>query len=203
MRKDEITMCNATVITFGVLNLSESDVKGKKILEVGSLDVNGSLRYIIESWKPAVYVGADIEKGPGVDVICNAEDIANRFGENSFDVVISTELLEHVKNWQLVISNIKRACKPNGIILITTRAHGYPYHAFPNDYWRYGAEDMKELFSDCIIKALKRDTDLGIYIKAVKPANFKEKDLSNYKLHSIRPSIKFMLLDILRRLRMC
>ena len=100
-------MCNASCIIFGATNLNKEQVEGKSILEVGSYDINGSLRPIIESWAPAEYVGGDIEEGPGVDLVCNVEDIIGRFGKERFDIVISTELLEHVTDWQKVISNIK------------------------------------------------------------------------------------------------
>ena len=55
-------MCNANGIVFAVKNLNLEEIKGKKIIEVGAYDVNGSLRPIIESWKEtAEYVGVDIE----------------------------------------------------------------------------------------------------------------------------------------------
>lgn len=96
-------MCNEMCIIFGATNLTKEEVEGKKIIEVGSYDMNASLRPIIESWTPAEYVGVDIKKGPGVDIVCGAEDIIERFGKESFDIVISTELLEHVKDWRKVI----------------------------------------------------------------------------------------------------
>ena len=107
-------MCHASCITFGAVNLYPEEVKGKRIIEVGSQDVNGSLRPIIESWKPAEYIGVDLVEGSGVDVICDAEEIVERFGRESFDVVISTEVLEHVRDWRKVLSNIKNICRPGG-----------------------------------------------------------------------------------------
>lgn len=179
-------MCNASCIIFGATNLTKEEVKGKRIIEVGSYDVNGSLRPVIESWNPAKYVGVDIEKGPGVDIVCSAEDMIEKFGKESFDIVISTELLEHVKDWTKIISNIKNTCKPNGGILITTRSYGSSYHAYPYDFWRYEVEDMENIFSDCIIEKLEKDRlSPGVFMKAKKPNGFVEKDLSNYELYSI------------------
>ena len=178
-------MCNVNCIVFGAINLNKEEIKGKNILEVGSYDINGGLRPIVESWKPAKYVGVDIEKGPGVDVVCNAEELLDKFEKNSFDIVISTELLEHVKDWRKAISNIKNICKPNGIILITTRSYGFGYHAYPYDFWRYELEDMEKIFSDCEILVLEKDPAKGVFIKVKKPNNFIENDLSNYELYSI------------------
>jgi 2-polyprenyl-3-methyl-5-hydroxy-6-metoxy-1,4-benzoquinol methylase len=179
-------MCNISCITFGAINLNKDEVFNKRIIEVGSNNVNGSLRPIYESWNPAEYVGIDIEYGPGVDIICDAEDILERFGKNSFDIVVSTELLEHVRNWRKVVSNLKNVCKPGGIIIITTRSFGHHYHGFPYDFWRYEIDDMKYIFSDCNIDKIEKDTEYpGVFLRVTKPDNFFENNLSNYQLFSI------------------
>jgi len=179
-------MCHRSVIMFVIKALPKDEVKEKKVLEVGFYDVNGSVRPVIESYNPSEYVGVDITGGPGVDIVCNAENIITKLGKESFDVVISTELLEHVRDWRKVISNLKNVCKPNGLILISTRSHGFPYHAYPHDYWRYEIEDMKEIFSDCEILSLAKDPQApGIFLKVRKPVHFVEKDLLNYSLYSV------------------
>jgi SAM-dependent methyltransferase len=179
-------MCHVSCILFGAINLKREEIEGKKIIEVGSYDVNGSVRSLIEFYKPKEYVGVDIMEGPGVDIVCNVEKTMDKFGKENFDVVISTELLEHVRDWRKVISNIKNICVTGGIILITTRSKGFPYHAYPYDFWRYELEDMQNIFSDCEILVLEKDPRaLGVFVKVKKPNNFVEKNLSNYKLYSI------------------
>ncbi len=179
-------MCHISVIVLAVKNLTKEEIRGRRVIEVGSYDVNGSVRPIIESWEPAEYIGADIRKGPGVDIVCDAENLVARFGKESFDVVISTELLEHVRDWKRVVSNIKNICKPNGIILITTRSYGFAYHGYPYDFWRYELGDIKQIFSDFQISALDRDYQApGVCVKARKGEKFIEKDLSDFKLYSI------------------
>jgi len=179
-------MCNISCITFGAKSLTKEEVKGKRIIEVGSRNISGSLRPIIEALEPRQYVGIDIEEGPGVDIVCDADKMLQEFGRESFDVVISTELLEHIREWRKVISNIKNVCKPNGIILITTRSRGFGYHGYPHDYWRYEVDDMENIFSDCEILALERDSqEPGVFIKARRPDTFIERDLADYQLYSI------------------
>lgn len=179
-------MCHPSCIVFGAINLKKEDVEGKKVIEIGSYDVNGSIRSIIESLNPAEYVGVDLEEGPGVDLVCSAEEVLNCFNEEAFDVVISTEMIEHVLDWKKVISNIKKICKPDGIILITTRSYGFPFHPSPTDYWRFEYEDMETIFSDCEILVLEKDQEFpGVFIKARKPVKFNENDLTNHKLYSI------------------
>jgi SAM-dependent methyltransferase len=179
-------MCNIACIEFGKSYLKEDEIKGKKILEVGALDINGSLKKDVEIFGPAEYIGVDIQNGPGVDKICRAEDLTKEFGEEFFDVLLATELLEHVKYWRDAINNFKRVLKPGGIIIITTRSPGYSYHDYPYDYWRYAEEDMKNIFEDFDIEALEKDPmSPGIFLKAKKPSGFKEKDISGYALYSI------------------
>lgn len=179
-------MCNCACIEFGRRNIKETDIKNKTIIEVGSYNVNGSLRSLIEALHPDSYIGVDICKGPGVDQICGAEDIINRLGKEAFDVLISTELLEHVADWRRTISNFKHILKPNGFLLITTRSKGYHYHGCPFDFWRYELNDMKAIFSDFNIEVLEKDTlSPGVFLKARKPKTFKENDLCNYRLYSM------------------
>lgn len=180
-------MCNKACIDFGRASFKESDVKGKSVIEVGSLDVNGSLRPFIESFGPSGYVGVDIVPGRGVDRICKAEDLIDAFGRESFDVVICTELLEHVKDWREAIHNLKQILRPGGKLLITTRSKGFEYHGYPFDFWRYEISDMNLIFSDFEIEALTSDPggEPGVFLSARKPANFAERDLIGIRLYSV------------------
>lgn len=179
-------MCHASCIIFGAMNIDRDEIRGKRIVEVGSLCVNGSLRSIVESYKPSEYVGVDIAMGPGVDVQCDVSELVSIFGENSFDYVISTEMLEHVRDWRLAVSNIKRICKQDGHIVLTTRSKGFVYHAYPYDFWRWELEDFEMIFSDFEIEKLESDPLApGVFLKAKKPSSFSEVDLRSHQLYSI------------------
>ena len=112
-------MCNVSGIEFFVENAEKEELENKRVLEVGSKYVNGSVRPLIELFcSPKEYVGIDIEHGRFVDLILPAEKLVEYFGPESFDVVICTELLEHVQNWRLVVSNMKNVLKRGGDIFM-------------------------------------------------------------------------------------
>ena len=179
-------MCNIACNEFVKANISKKDVEGKRVIEVGARDVNGSSRPDIEKFSPADYVGVDIHPGKGVDQICSAVDLLDRFGEKSFDLLICTEVLEHIEDWRHVISNFKQILKPDGILFLTTRSKGFYCHEKPFDFWRYEMADMQAIFSDLNIEAIEKDpVDQGIFLKARRPEMFVENNLSDYKLYSV------------------
>ncbi len=162
-------MCNQGCIDFAGRVLSANDVTRKRVIEVGSYDVNGTVRPTIEALRPMEYVGVDISPGPGVDLVIDAAQLLDRFAPGSFDVVVSTEMVEHVRDWRTVFGNLKLLCAAGGLVVVTTRSPGFPYHGFPHDYWRYELADMRAIFADFEIEALEADPKLkgpGVYIAA-------------------------------------
>jgi SAM-dependent methyltransferase len=179
-------MCHISCTEFVKRNFTREELNGKRIIEIGSANVNGSVRPIFESLDVSEYVGIDFRRYDGVDIICNAENMMERFGKESFDIVVSTSFLEHAEDWKKVISNIKDVCKKGGIMLHTTVSKGYGLHEYPQDFWRFELEDMKNIFSDCEILLLEKDTQIpGSFIKVRKKEDFVEKDLSDYRLYNI------------------
>ena len=179
-------MCNSAGIEFVMRQLSCDDIANKKVIEVGSQNINGSVRSYVEKCNPLCYVGVDVAEGQGVDEICDINHLISRFGKESFDIVICTEVLEHVQDWRNAIFNLKYILKSNGILVLTTRSYGFPYHGYPFDFWRYEIDDMRMLFSDLEINSNESDPSApGVFIKATKPIWFSENSLEKYRLYSI------------------
>lgn len=97
--------------------------KWSVVLEVGSLDINGSVRPLFED---CIFLGVDVGHGPGVDMVCFGENL--QFRDESFDTVVSSECFEHAEGWADIFANMKRMTKPNGLIVFTCAGKGRPEH---------------------------------------------------------------------------
>lgn len=166
-------------------NLCSAEIFGKDVLEVGSQDVNGSPRRVVSPYGPRTYWGVDLVSGKGVDLVIDVGSLVSRFGPSSFDLVVSTEMLEHAQDWRTAVSQMKEVLRPGGILVISARGPGFPYHGFPHDYWRYTVKDFLEIFSDMKIEVCKDDLSPGVLLKAVKTEETGKADLSRVEVEKI------------------
>jgi SAM-dependent methyltransferase len=97
--------------------------KGTKVCEVGSLNINGTVRVFFESCD---YLGYDVEHGPDVDIAQEGQLIGEPTG--SVDVVVSTECFEHNPFWAETLANMLRICRPEGLVVVTCATSGRPEH---------------------------------------------------------------------------
>jgi GT2 family glycosyltransferase/glycosyltransferase involved in cell wall biosynthesis len=142
-------------------NLLDKIPVNARILEVGSRNVNGSVRKILEP-KSLNYVGVDLFEGNGVDIVLDVASLRDQFGDDKFDVVVSTEMLEHCGNWQEALYQMSSVLRQGGMLIITTRSPGFELHDYPTDYWRFSHEDFAEIFSPIgEILLLRDDMTLG------------------------------------------
>lgn len=133
-------------------------VRGARILEVGSYDVNGSPRELFTA--ASEYIGIDMREGPGVDEVADVHDLPPLiFMGGAFDIVICCEMLEHDSAFWTSITEMRDVLKPGGYLILTARGIGFPLHDHPSDYWRFTLEAMKLLFAmaDCEVILLKDD----------------------------------------------
>jgi len=178
-----------SVMTFGRAVLTVSDIRGKRVIEVGSMNVNGSLRGHVEALGPSSYVGVDFIAGRGVDVVCDACVLVKRFGKKSFDVVISTEMLEHAEDWRAAIAAMKRVLVPGGLLVLTARGPGFPLHGFPHDWNRFTPNDMRQIFADFQIDSLEADPEFsGVLLRARKPLAWRRKNAVDLSSINVAPA---------------
>lgn len=143
-----------------VLNFTTKlgDLAGLKVLEVGSMDVNGSPRQNFPL--AAEYVGVDFRAGAGVDVVMDAKDIADKWPAGYFDAVICCETLEHCEDWKAVLTAFWKVLKVGGVACITTPTKGKKRHNHPDDYWRFELSEYKKVFT---AQNLRKATDVWAY----------------------------------------
>ncbi|MBC9822509.1 methyltransferase domain-containing protein [Terrabacter sp. MAHUQ-38] len=98
-------------------------IAGGRVLEIGSYDVNGTVRSIFEARE---YVGVDLVHGPGVDIVSFGHEIAEPSG--SYDLAISGECFEHDPHWQATFLNMARLTRPGGVVAFTCASTGRPEH---------------------------------------------------------------------------
>jgi hypothetical protein len=93
------------------------------LLEIGSLDVNGSVRALFSDADP--YVGIDLGPGAAVDVVASGHDFGR---DESFATVVTTECLEHDPGWHETLRNIVRVLRPGGTLVLTCATTGRHEH---------------------------------------------------------------------------
>jgi SAM-dependent methyltransferase len=179
-------LCYPACIDFARNHLSRAEVQGKHVIEIGAMNVNGSIRQSVVALGPASYIGTDIAMGRGVDEVCDVSDLGERYGRNRFDAVICTEVLEHVRDWRGAVSNVKRVLRPYGVPLVTTWSKGFRCHGYPFDFWRFELSDFELTFGNMETESLQPDPEMsGVFLKARKAAGFSPKDLGAFGLYSI------------------
>jgi SAM-dependent methyltransferase len=117
----------------------ENKIETKKILDVGSYDVNGTMKPIFSKGK---YVGMDMEQGPNVDIVGVSHEIP--FKDNEFDIVISSSCFEHDDMFWISFQEMCRVLKDGGYMYIQAPSNG-PYHGWPGDNWRFYIDSWKAL----------------------------------------------------------
>ncbi len=118
-------------------------------LEVGSKDYGDTqdLRSVFRG--QGEYVGADIELGPGVDVVLDLTlpfaEIDNRLDGRRFGTIFCLSVLEHCAQPFVMAENLTQLLSPGGKICVSV-PFAFQFHAYPSDYWRFTHEGIKILF---------------------------------------------------------
>lgn len=124
--------------------------RNTKVVEIGSLNINGSVRRFFTDCK---YLGVDLGPGKDVNLVCKGHEL--KFPDGSFDVAISCECLEHDKYWELTFKKMCYLAKE--LVVLTCASYAREEHGttdchpgcspFTNDYYRnLGEKDFDKVF---------------------------------------------------------
>lgn len=130
---------------------------GIKLLDAGAGE--GRYKTLLTEHAKLEYVGIDFALGEkawdygDLDVVGNVLRLP--FAEASFDVVVCTQVLEHVPEPKLLLTEIQHVLKPGGRLLLTAPL-SYGLHQEPYDFFRYTEHGLRYLAKE----AGFRETDL-------------------------------------------
>lgn len=113
-----------------ILDLKEeypSFFSNVKVLDVGSLDINGSIKNFFSN---SDYTGIDIGEGKNVDIVVEGQKFDAE--DETYDVVASCECFEHNPYWKETFQNMIRMCKSGGLIFMSCATEGRPEHGTIN-----------------------------------------------------------------------
>ena len=116
--------------------------KNKKVLDIGSFDVNGNEEFLFENFE---FFGLDLGEGPGVDIVCPAQEYDAP--DESYETIISCECWEHNPFYKESIQNAIRILKSGGLFLFTCATTGRPIHGVKSfeNYCKTKHEDWKTM----------------------------------------------------------
>jgi SAM-dependent methyltransferase len=126
-----------------------------KVLDVGC----GSAPYRIWCSSTAEYIGLDVVDGPEVDV-CVKEGEMWELDQSYFDSVMSTQVLEHVKDLQFTVDEIDRVLKPGGTVVLAF-PFLYNEHGAPWDYRRFTKHYASSLFQNYKVERMECCGSIG------------------------------------------
>ncbi len=101
-------------------------------------------------------VALDIRRGAGVQILGDAQALG--LVDAVFDVVLCTEVLEHLPEPQQALDEMFRVLRPSGTLLLTTRFL-FPIHDAPHDYFRFTKYGLRHLLRRFEILELHEETD--------------------------------------------
>lgn len=119
---------------------------GLKVLEIGPNELPSIYQKLAQ--KPGVqWDTIDIQNNPQLTYRMTGE-YEFPIPTGTYDVVVSGQVLEHVKKIWVWMREISRVCKVGGTV-ISINPLSYGYHESPVDCWRVYPEGMRALYDDC------------------------------------------------------
>lgn len=131
------------------LNRAMQELILKAGLEPGAtvIDYGCATRPYVELLPHGVnYVGVDLPGNPNADLEL-APDGTVPLPSGTADLVLSTQVLEHVGEPRAYLAECERVLRPGGKLLLSTHGIMY-YHPDPVDYWRWTCAGLQRLIEE-------------------------------------------------------
>lgn len=112
------------------------------IVDVGSMDICGSYRKIFVNEK-IKYIGVDLSKGVGVDIVLE-NPYKYPFLSESIDVVVSGQTFEHCEFFWEAFREMVRVLRSGGYLFLIAPSAGF-IHRFPVDCYRFHPDSYNAL----------------------------------------------------------
>jgi SAM-dependent methyltransferase len=106
------------------------------------------------------YLGLDIEDSEHVDHVLS-EDGTSSLPDNTADVVLSSQVLEHVPNPELYLNEVHRILKKDGLLILSTHGHMI-YYPVPKDYWRWTHEGLRKTLAGANLAVKEMKGIIGV-----------------------------------------
>lgn len=91
------------------------------------------------------YIAADLAGSPGAEVEL-LPDGRLPLADALADLVLSTQVLEHVEDPMLYLQECRRVLRPGGQLILSTHGH-WMFHPHPGDYWRWTSMGLRRVVS--------------------------------------------------------
>lgn len=112
------------------------------------VDIGGGESPYKKMFKCSKFIIFDIENRTGEDnVILGDINEGINLPDNFADLVLMTEVLEHLKDPELALKEVYRILKKGGKLILTT-PHVWPFHEEPNDFFRYTPYSLEFLLKN-------------------------------------------------------
>lgn len=112
-------------------------------------------------WEPHTqqYLGYDFADNPLADGFLNADGTLPVASESA-DIILSSQVLEHVLDPNKYLGEAFRVLKCGGRLILTT--HGvWRYHPDPTDFWRWTCDGLRRQISACQFDILHFEGVMG------------------------------------------
>ena len=117
-------------LEFMTKTVKTMDIKDKTVLDVGGRNVNGSIKDLFAGCRS--YEALDHVAGRGVDIVA---DLYVWEPGHPYDIVVSTEVLEHVRDARAAMHRMFAWVRNGGVLVMTCATEGRKPHTATGHTW--------------------------------------------------------------------